>query len=56
MGINAVWSVQGEPQLIVAGLEPIEFVNLFPCWHYRKDVALIQSKVRVMSATRVGLV
>ena len=31
--------------LIVAGLEPLEFTNLFPTWHYHRDITNIQKKV-----------
>ena len=31
----------------MAGLEPLEFINLFPMWSYRTDVANIQRKVTI---------
>ncbi|KAK7012572.1 hypothetical protein SK128_009367 [Halocaridina rubra] len=31
-----------EPQLVVAGMEPVEFTNLFPMWTPRHDIATIQ--------------
>lgn len=34
-----------EPQLVVAGMEPLEFTNLFPTWTTRPDVTAIQEKV-----------
>lgn len=39
---------------MVAGLEPLEFVNLFPVWHHRADVAAIQRKVRAVAAVLDG--
>lgn len=33
-----------EPQLVVAGMEPLEFTNLFPMWTPRQDVTAIQEK------------
>ncbi|XP_042234899.1 serine/arginine repetitive matrix protein 2-like isoform X3 [Homarus americanus] len=33
-----------EPQLVVAGLEPLEFTNTFPTWTPRPDVTAIQEK------------
>lgn len=35
-----------EPQLVVAGMEPLEFTNIFPTWTPRPDVTAIQEKVR----------
>lgn len=34
-----------EPQLVVAGMEPLEFTNLFPTWTPRPDVTAIQERV-----------
>lgn len=34
-----------EPQLVVAGMEPAEFTNVFPVWMPRPDVTAIQEKV-----------
>lgn len=34
-----------EPQLVVAGMEPSEFTNVFPIWTPRPDVTAIQEKV-----------
>ena len=31
--------------LIHAGLEPLTFTNMFPCWEHREDVAEITEKV-----------
>ncbi|XP_063887519.1 supervillin-like isoform X6 [Scylla paramamosain] len=33
-----------EPQLVVAGMEPSEFTNVFPIWTPRPDVTAIQEK------------
>nr|XP_045623516.1 uncharacterized protein LOC123773700 isoform X5 [Procambarus clarkii] len=33
-----------EPQLVVAGLEPLQFTNIFPTWTPRPDVTAIQEK------------
>lgn len=35
-----------EPQLVVAGMEPLEFTSIFPTWTPRPDVTAIQEKVR----------
>lgn len=34
-----------EPQLVVAGMEPAEFTNVFPVWTPRPDITAIQEKV-----------
>lgn len=31
--------------LIHAGLEPLTFTNMFPCWEHREDIAEITEKV-----------
>ncbi|XP_042881684.1 serine/arginine repetitive matrix protein 2-like isoform X2 [Penaeus japonicus] len=33
-----------EPQLVVAGMEPLEFTSIFPTWTPRPDVTAIQEK------------
>lgn len=37
--------------LIHAGLEPLTFTNMFPCWEHREDIAEITERVCAGSST-----
>lgn len=37
--------------LIHAGLEPLTFTNMFPCWEHREDIAEITERVGHLSIT-----
>ena len=42
--------------LVHAGLEPLTFVNLFPFWQHREDVAELNKQVRPSNSTLLPLV
>lgn len=44
-----------EPQLVIAGMEPLEFTNLFPVWTPRPDVTAIQEKVGDIEYSTISL-
>lgn len=39
--------------LVWAGLEPLQFINLFPTWTYRDDIAELNIEVFVHSLDRL---